>query len=151
MKLAARPICKSRPLFSMTNSGTAMDTVVESEELTKRLASERDTVVEVWQHMRAQLEEVSLTHLLPELPPDPSRSEIRRDPFDGTESLHIDWQDAHGQPVGNLVIHAAGSIFAEYDVVQAHPTKSRWFIEAVSAWGKRGAVSAELRLLPTVG
>jgi hypothetical protein len=61
-----------------------------------------------------------------------------------------EWRDRKGQKQGNLVFHADGSFFVEYDVVRAHPRDARWFVEAVNAWGQGTDIRAEARLLPMV-
>lgn len=75
---------------------------------------------------------------------------LKRDPFTQLDSLEGTWLDPQRQRRGSLVFHADGTFFAEYDVVQPHPAKSRWFVEAVTAWGQGEAVKTEARLLPTV-
>ncbi len=70
------------------------------------------------------------------------------DPASGEDALIGKWRDARGQNFGSMVFHADGSFFAEYDVVRVHPRKPRWFVEAVTAWGRDGAVKSEPRLLP---
>ena len=60
------------------------------------------------------------------------------------------WRDRHGSRCGSLVINSDGSYFAEYDVLNLHPDKPTWFVEAVTAWGRDGIVKAEPRLLAAV-
>lgn len=84
------------------------------------------------------------------VPADLSYCELRTDAFDGSRSFYGEWHDASGKLLGNLTVHASGEFFAEYDVLLDHPTDSRWFIEAVTAWGRPGVVKAELRLLPAL-
>lgn len=79
-----------------------------------------------------------------------ARFELQNDPASGQSSLMGIWRDANGQRIGSIVFHYDGSFFAEYDVVENHPKDSRWFVEAVNAWGKNDVIKAELRLLPTV-
>lgn len=57
------------------------------------------------------------------------------------------WRDAHAQKRGSLIINSDGSNFAEFDLLVPHPRKPRWFIEAVTVWGRDGVVKAEPRLL----
>lgn len=76
--------------------------------------------------------------------------ELVNDPATGQTSLSGVWIDQHGQRVGNIVFHCDGTFFAEYDVIQNHPSKPKWFVEAVNAWGKRDMIKAEPRLLPNV-
>ena len=75
---------------------------------------------------------------------------LKRDPYSQQDSVEGTWLDRQRQRLGSLVIHADGSFFAEFDVVKPHPAKPRWFVEAVTAWGKGEEVRAEARLLPAV-
>lgn len=77
-----------------------------------------------------------------------ARFELQRDPASGLSSLVGTWKNAGGQRVGSIIFHCDGSFFAEYDVVEQHPKKSNWFIEAVSAWGKGDVIKSEARLIP---
>jgi hypothetical protein len=83
---------------------------------------------------------------------DPSDAAYRleRDPASGESSLVGEWRDPKGQKLGNLVFHADGSFFVEYDVIRPHPGDKRWFVEAVNAWGRDSDIRAEPRLLPVV-
>ena len=76
---------------------------------------------------------------------------LDRDPASGQDSLVGIWRNAQGYKCGELLFHADGSFFAEYDVIQVHPGKPRWFVEAVTAWGRGSTIRSEPRLLPVVG
>lgn len=80
----------------------------------------------------------------------PTKAEYRleRDPSNGAYSLVGDWLDDRGMKIGSLLFHSDGSFFVEHDVIRPHPTKRRWFVEAVNAWGKDAEIKAEARLLP---
>ena len=84
--------------------------------------------------------------------PVPAAARISRsaDPADGGEVLTATWRNGRGERFGEVVFNGDGSFFAEYDVVCPHPRDRRWFVEAVTAWGRAGAVHAELRLLPAL-
>lgn len=69
------------------------------------------------------------------------------DPANGLPGYDGQWHDAHGQKCGSLAINSDGSYYAEYDVLVLHPRKPRWFVEAVTAWGRDGLITAEARLL----
>lgn len=60
------------------------------------------------------------------------------------------WRDAHAQKCGSLIINSDGSYCAEFDLLVMHPSKPRWFIEAVTVWGRDGVVKTEPRLLAAV-
>ncbi len=81
-------------------------------------------------------------------PPEEALYRLEKDPSNGEYSLVGDWIGEHGNKLGSLLFHADGSFFVEHDVVQPHPSKRRWFVEAVNAWGKGGNIKAESRLLP---
>jgi len=82
--------------------------------------------------------------------PDPAEAAFRleKDPASGGYSLIGEWRDARGHKQGGLVFHADGTFYVEHDIARPHPTKKRWFVEAVHAWGKDGDIRAEARLLP---
>ena len=75
---------------------------------------------------------------------------LSTDPASGLDSLLGEWRDAKGQKQGELTFHADGSFYAEYDVIRTHPRSNRWFVEAVSAWGRGSDIRAEPRLMPMV-
>lgn len=76
--------------------------------------------------------------------------ELSRDPFDGQESLQGYWQNAKGYKVGSILFYPDGAFYAEYDIVQPHPLKKQWFVEAMTAWGRGDQVKTEARLLPSL-
>ena len=81
-------------------------------------------------------------------PPGEGSYELSNDPASGEDSLVGVWRDAHGRKRGTLLIHADGSFFAEFDVIREHPRDGRWFVEAVTAWGRGAIIRSEPRLLP---
>lgn len=77
--------------------------------------------------------------------------EASRDPYSGEETLCFYWKDRRGHRIGEMKFHGDGSFYAEYDVVQPHPTDPNWFVEGVTAWGRDGAIKSEPKLLPALG
>jgi hypothetical protein len=75
---------------------------------------------------------------------------LDKDPASGEHSLIGEWRDDQGMKVGGMAFHADGSFFAEHDVVRTHPSKPRYFVEAVTAWGRDETIKSEPRLLPMV-
>ena len=73
---------------------------------------------------------------------------LDRDPASGEDSLVGIWRNPQGGKCGELLFHADGTFFAEYDVIRVHPRKPRWFVEAVTAWGRGNTIKSEPRLLP---
>ncbi len=75
--------------------------------------------------------------------------ELVKDPYTGTQNLLCFWLDARGiQRQGRLQFNSDDSFYAEYDVIQPHPSRPQWFVEGVSAWGTADNMKAEAKLLP---
>lgn len=126
-------------------------TEISSASLTQRAADSAPLLQEVWTALRDKLVNTGLPDLLDPTKQPFSFTNLRRDPYDGSEALYGEWRDPNGRLLGNLIVHEDGKTFAEFDVVQPHPTDQRWFVEGVSAWGKSGAIKTELKLLPALG
>ena len=75
---------------------------------------------------------------------------IKRDPSNGENCLAGEWKDARGYLIGQIQFNSDGSFYAEHDIVKQHPKDSRWFVEAVEAWGSREKISTDSRLISTV-
>lgn len=84
--------------------------------------------------------------------PDIDRADysISHDPGSGEDSLIGIWRDHNGQKQGEMLFHADGSFYAEYDVIREHPKKTEWFIEAVTAWGRENMLKSDPKLLPAI-
>jgi hypothetical protein len=76
-----------------------------------------------------------------------ARFVLVKDPYTGIFNLSGDWHDNRGQRIGQLQFQSDNSCYAEFDVVKNHPLKKQWFVEKVTAWGKRDALTAEPTLL----
>lgn len=87
---------------------------------------------------------------IPLISVDRARFSLDRDPASGLDSLVGTWCGPTGAREGGLTIHADGSFFAEYDVIRPHPEDRRWFVEAVTAWGRDELIKSEPRLLPAL-
>ena len=96
----------------------------------------------------AEVEKLGLAEPLPLPAWEEGQFELQRDPASGKESLAVLWKNARGHLQGSILLHADGSFFAEYDVVRPHPKKTKWFVEAVTAWGRDDTIKSEARLLP---
>ena len=116
----------------------------------QKLEQFRNIGEQVCEALRKQVFDMGLP--LDFIDPDLQRAEysLSKDPASGEDSLIGIWRDPKGQKQGEILFHADGSFFAEYDVISEHPKKSRWFVEAVTAWGRDNNVKAEPRLLPLV-
>lgn len=75
---------------------------------------------------------------------------LSKDPASGESSLLGEWRDDNGVMLGSMAFHADGTFFVEHDVIRVHPSKPRYFVEAVTAWGLNDGIRSEPRLLPMV-
>ena len=75
---------------------------------------------------------------------------IKRDPSNGENCLAGEWKDAHGYLVGQIQFNSDGGFYAERDIVKQHPNDSRWFVEAVEAWGSKDKITTDCRLISNV-
>lgn len=69
------------------------------------------------------------------------------DPYTQSEDLVGYWYDGSRQRVGQIQFHGDGSVYAEYDIVQPHPSKKQFFVEAINAWGNLDNIKTEAKLL----
>lgn len=69
------------------------------------------------------------------------------DPYTQSQDLVGYWYSPAKQRIGQIKFHGDGSFYAEYDVVQPHPKKKQFFVEAINAWGKADNIKTEAKLL----
>ncbi len=69
------------------------------------------------------------------------------DPYSQSQDLVGFWYNAGKQRIGQIRFNGDGSFYAEFDVVQPHPSKKNRFVEAINAWGKEDNIKAEAKLL----
>jgi len=69
------------------------------------------------------------------------------DPYTQSEDLVGYWYDGSRQRIGQIQFHGDGSVYAEYDIVQPHPSKKQFFVEAINAWGSLDNIKTEAKLL----
>ena len=117
-------------------------------EISKRYAQLKPLVEQIGQRFQQEIDKLGFTaEELQLLPPAEAVYRLEKDTASGEYSLIGDWRNDMGIKMGSLVFHADGSFFAEQDIVLRHPSKSRWFVEAVNAWGKGDEIKVEARLL----
>lgn len=122
-----------------------------SVALEQRLQEVQPLLAEVWQALAASLAAAGVEQPLAVAGTPGSRSELREDPYDHSQALYAEWRSPGGALLGSLLVNGDGQAFAEFDVLCPHPRKPAWVIEAVTAWGRLGALKSELRLLPALG
>ena len=118
-------------------------------ELEDKLGSLRALGEQVCLRLRDELQKLGLAdNKIPVIDFNVASFELEKDPYSGQNSLRGDWFNERRNRLGSILFHADGSFFAEYDVIHPHPVDQRWFIEAVTAWGRDGVIKSEARLLP---
>jgi len=88
--------------------------------------------------------------LMPQIDWEKAKFSLNRDPIDGNEYLSGVWNNDKGHRIGSVQFNSDGSFYAEYDIVKNHPKDKRWFVEAVTAWGRDRNIKTEPRLLEAV-
>jgi hypothetical protein len=112
------------------------------------LAEYQPRLDEVKISLRTELEKIGLAEKGRGMDAPFSGTEVVTDPFDQSQTLTGFWMSPLGMKQGSVQLLENGQAFAEYDVLIQHPDKPKWFIEAVTAWGKAGQLKSELRLIP---
>ncbi len=69
------------------------------------------------------------------------------DPFTQQQNLIGYWFNPQRQKIGQVQFHSDGSCYAEYDVVQNHPSRPNLFIESIRVWGNIDNIKTEAKLL----
>ncbi len=116
-------------------------------ELAQHIAAAQPTLEALHSAMQGRLTALGLGDC-PLSPIDTLSFTLEQDPASGQPSLVGVWRDARGYKQGEALFHADGSYYAEHDVVRPHPHKPRWFVEAITAWGKGDEVKCDPRLIP---
>lgn len=76
-----------------------------------------------------------------------ARFELSTDPLTQQQALQGVWSTDKNLKQGEIIFQVDGSFYAEFDVVQPHPQDQRWFVEAMTAWGREGSLKTDARLL----
>lgn len=121
----------------------------ESEDpLALRKEAERSLGEAARAAMQRELDKLGLSEEISIPDYDQAQFSFLRDTGTGEDSLLCDWLDTREHRCGQVLIHADGSFWAEFDVIRAHPTDQRWFVDAVTAWGANiEAIKSEPRLM----
>lgn len=120
------------------------------DELQQRLLAEHSTIEAVRSALIDQCRRYEFTELVDAIEQPLVNPELRKDSFDGSESLFAEWRTPSGALLGYLLIHGGGQAYAEFDVVKPHPKKPRWVIEALTVWGSGDDIKSDPRLLPAL-
>lgn len=118
--------------------------------LSEHIAINRQLAESVCQRLTEEINELGFTEADIQHYPryDDADFVLIKDPYGGADNLSCYWYDeAKKQRIGRLQFNSDGSFYAEYDVVKPHPTKTRRFVEGVTAWGKAEQIKSEPKLL----
>lgn len=124
---------------------------VDEERVTSMLSKHKKVLDQVWQAMRLKLCENGMETDMSLVPrPELASYFLVRDPYDQSETLSGEWRDKYGELQGEIKIRGDGRIYAEVNIIRNHPKDARWFVEAVSAWGRSDDLKTELKLLASI-
>lgn len=77
---------------------------------------------------------------------DEAKFTLEYDLYNGKQTLMGSFYPSPHYRAGFLLFHSDGSCFAEYHIMQLHPDKPNWFVEAVEAWVRDGKIMTDMRL-----
>ncbi len=100
--------------------------------------------------LRAEAAKFVTAERLPDITLESAAFTTVVDPANGLPGYEGIWRNHLNERVGKIIFNSDGSYYAEYDLCVRHPNQQRWFIEAVTAWGRDGEIKAEPRLLPAL-
>lgn len=129
---------------------TASQSTETVDELQLRLLAEHTTLECIRQTLIDQCRFYGFEELIAAIQDPLVNPELRKDSFDGQQSLFAEWRTPTGALLGYILIHGGGQVYAEFDVVKPHPTKPQWMIEALTVWGSSEQIKAEPKLLPAL-
>jgi hypothetical protein len=116
-------------------------------DLPPRLESAGRRLVDL---LRAEALNYLAADRLPDIRLEGARFTALIDPANGLPGYEGVWRNHLNERVGRIIFNSDGSFYAEYDLCVRHPTRPHWFVEAVTAWGSKGQVKGEARLIPMV-
>lgn len=117
--------------------------------IAQHIAAKRDFGVTVCRRMAENIAKLGFAPASQIGTPDFDAAEFSlvTDPFTQSQDLVGYWYNAGKQRIGQIKFHGDGSFYAEYDVVQPHPGKKQYFVEAINAWGQQDNIKTEAKLL----
>lgn len=120
-------------------------------DLSDHIAEHRQQAEIICQRLNAEIDKLGFAAGEIKLYPsyDEASFVLVKDPYTGDHNLSCYWYNkANSQRVGRLQFNSGGSFYAEFDVVKAHPSKAKWFVEGVTAWGNTDNIKSEAKLIP---
>lgn len=120
-----------------------------NQTLEQHIAAKRPFGQTICQHIGDNIVKLGFSPQTGIAAPDFAAAEFSlvTDPFTQSQDLVGYWYNAGKQRIGQIKFHGDGSFYAEFDVVQPHPSKKRYFVEAINAWGRQDNIKTEAKLL----
>ena len=122
--------------------------------LQRQIDAKRAIGVCICQRLRAEIDKLGFAHDETIDYPyfDTANFVLTKDPYTSDFNLTGVWYNKRNKKrierMGRLQFNSDGSFYAEFDVIKAHPSKTEWFVEAVTVWGKDDTIKSEAKLLP---
>jgi hypothetical protein len=117
------------------------------EQLEQRVAEVAEQGRTLLAALREKVAQLNLTSGEVIIPPfESAQFTLEHDLYNGRQTLMASFYPSQYYRAGFLLFHSDGSCFAEYHVMQLHPSKPHWFIEAVEAWVRDGEIKTDTRL-----
>lgn len=120
------------------------------DELQLRLLAEQATIEQIRSALIEDCRRYQFSELIASIEQPLVNPELRKDSFDGQQSLFAEWRTPSGALLGYILIHGGGQVYGEFDVLKPHPTKPKWVIEALTVWGQADAIKTDPKLLPAL-
>ena len=118
-----------------------------TEQLEQRIAEVTEQGMTLLAALREKVDGLSLGGEQIVIPPfESAKFTLEHDLYNGQQTLMASFYPSQYYRAGFLLFHSDGSCFAEYHVMQLHPSKPKWFIEAVEAWVRDGEIRTDTRL-----
>ena len=118
-----------------------------TEQLEQRIADVAEQGKTLLAALREKLGGLELNGEEIVIPPfESARFTLEHDLYNGEQTLMASFYPSQYYRAGFLLFHSDGSCFAEYHIMQLHPAKPKWFIEAVEAWVRDGEIKTDTRL-----
>lgn len=119
------------------------------EELDQRVSAVESQGKELLSALKEKLASLNLAGGMIAIPEfEEAQFTIEKDLYDDSvTTLMASFYPRPRYRAGVLLFHSDGSCYAEYHVMQQHPSKPQWFIESIEGWVRNGVVQTDLHLI----
>ena len=124
-----------------------MDNPTQQQLIKQRIAAASAHGAELIAALQEKIDRLALPGDAINIPAyDTARFTLENDLYNGKQTLRAAFFPSPHYCIGFLLFHSDGSSFAEYHVMQQHPTRPALFIEAVEAWVRDGQIQTDTRM-----